>query len=125
MILDTNALSAWADGDPSISSPLLSADRLVVPSVVLGEYYFGIRGSRFRERYETWLREYLPLTEIAAITSKTADAYADIRGDLKRVGRAVPANDVWLAALARQHSLPVLSRDHHFDFVAGIRRIAF
>lgn len=63
--------------------------------------------------------------EIATIPPGTAEAYADIRGDLKRVGRAVPANEVWIAALARQHSLPVLSRDHHFDFVAEIRRIAF
>lgn len=125
MILDTNALSAWADGDPAIASPLLSADRLVIPSVVLGEYFFGIRGSRFRERYETWLREYLPLTEIAAITSRTADAYADIRRDLRRVGRALPANEVWIAAVARLHSLPVLSRDHDFDLVEGIRRIPF
>lgn len=125
MILDTNALSAWADGDPSIAPPLVSADRLVIPGVVLGEYYFGIRGSRFRERYETWLREYLPLAEIAAITSRTADAYADLRRDLKRAGRALPANDIWIAAIARQHSLPILSRDHDFDLVEGIRRIPF
>ncbi len=43
MILDTNALSAWAEGLPAIEPHLLSADRLVVPSIVLGEYYFGIR----------------------------------------------------------------------------------
>ncbi len=46
MILDTNALSAWAEGVAAIETPLLSAQRLVVPSVVLGEYYFGIRQSR-------------------------------------------------------------------------------
>lgn len=125
MILDTNALSAWADGDPAIASPLISAARVVIPSVVLGEYYFGIRGSRFRERYETWLREYLPLTEIAAITSRTAAAHADLRRDLGRAGRALSANDIWIAAVARQHSLPILSRDHDFDLVEGIRRIPF
>lgn len=125
MILDTNALSAWADGDPAIASPLVSADRLVIPSIVLGEYWFGIRGSRFRERYEAWLREYLPLTEIAAITSRTADVHADIRRDLKRTGRSLPANEVWIAAVARLHSLPILSRDHDFDLVEGIRRLPF
>lgn len=62
MILDTNALSAWAEGVAAIETPLLSAQRLVVPSVVLGEYYFGIRQSRHRQRYEAWLRQYLPLT---------------------------------------------------------------
>ena len=43
MILDTNALSAWAEGLAAVETSLRTATRLVVPSVVLGEYYFGIR----------------------------------------------------------------------------------
>ena len=125
MILDTNALSAWVEGLATVEAAFQSADRLVVPSVVLGEYYFGIRQSRHRSRYEEWLRRYLPLAEIAAVTSATADAYADIRLELKRLGHPIPPNDAWIAALARQHALPVLSNDTHFDVVAGVRRIAF
>ena len=85
----------------------------------------GIRQSRYRVRYEDWLARYLPLTEIATITSATADVYADIRLDLKRLGSPIPSNDVWIAALARQHALVVLSNDGHFDVVDGVRRIAF
>ena len=125
MILDTNALSAWVEGLAAVEAAFRSADRLVVPSVVLGEYYFGIRQSRHRSRYEEWLRRYLPLAEIAVVTSATADAYADIRLELKRLGHPIPPNDAWIAALARQHALPVLSNDTHFDVVAGVRRIAF
>ena len=125
MILDTNALSAWAEGRVAIGPPLRSADRLVVPSVVLGEYWFGIRQSRHRSRYEDWLSRYLPLAEIAVVTSATASAYADIRLELKRAGAPIPPNDVWIAALARQHGLDLLSNDGHFDAVDGIRRIAF
>ncbi|MCY4481167.1 MAG: PIN domain-containing protein [Rhodospirillales bacterium] len=125
MILDTNALSAWADGHAAIEAPLRAADRLVVPSVVLGEYYFGIRQSRHRSRYQEWLARYLPLTEIAAVNAATADAYADIRLELKRLGAPIPSNDAWIAALARQHGLSVLSNDRHFDVVRGVRRIAF
>ena len=125
MILDTNALSAWAEGRPAVEDFLRSADRLVVPSIVLGEYYFGIRQSRHRNRYEDWLRRYLPLAEIATVTHATADAYAAIRLELKRSGKPLPSNDVWIAALARQHVLPVLSNDTHFDMVAHLERIAF
>ncbi len=125
MILDTNALSAWSEGLQTIKAPLVSAPRLVVPSVVLGEFYFGIRQSRHRRRYEEWLRRYLPLAEIAAVNSATANAYADVRPGLKRAGRPIPPNDAWIAALALQHSLPVLSNDGHFDAVEGVRRIAF
>ena len=125
MILDTNALSAWVEGLATVEATFRSAGRLVVPSVVLGEYYFGIRQSRHRNRYEEWLHRYLPLAEIAAVTSATADAYADICLELKRLGHPIPPNDAWIAALARQHALPVLSNDAHFDVVEGIRRIAF
>ena len=125
MILDTNALSAWAEGLPAVETPLRTADRLVVPSVVLGEYYFGIRQSRHRARYQNWLRRYLPFAEVATVTSTTADAYADIRLQLKRIGKPIPANDAWIAALARQHALTVLSNDAHFDSVEGLERIAF
>ncbi len=74
MILDTSALSAWAEGLATVEVVFRSADRPVVPSVVLSEYYFGIRQSRHRTRYEEWLHRYLPLAEIAAVTSATADA---------------------------------------------------
>ena len=125
MILDTNALSAWAEGVAAVEAPLRSARRLVVPSIVLGEYYFGIRQSSHRDRYEGWLRRYLPLAEIAIVTHATAGVYADVRLELKRSGSPIPPNDAWIAALARQHGLPVLSNDAHFDRVDGVQRIPF
>ena len=67
MILDTNALSAWAEGSATVEACLRSAERLVVPSVVLGEYYLGIRQSRYRSRYEDWLDRYLVLAEIVTV----------------------------------------------------------
>ena len=125
MILDTNALSAWAEGRPAAGVALRSASRLVVPSIVLGEHYFGIRQSRRRRRYEDWLRRYLPLVDIAVVTHTTAGIYADLRLELKRAGNPIPSNDAWIAALARQHDLPVLSNDAHFDVVPGIERLPF
>ena len=65
------------------------------------------------------------MTEIAAVTSTTADAYAAIRLKSKRAGRPIPANDVRAVALARRRALETLSNDGHFDVVDGIRRIAF
>ena len=125
MILDTNALSAWAEGILTVEPHLRTADRIVVPTIVLGEYYFGIRQSRHRRRYEDWLRRYLPLAEIATVTQATAEVYAEIRLELKRSGNPIPSNDTWVAALARQHILPVLSNDAHFDVVRGVSRTAF
>ena len=125
MILDTNALSAWADGHAGIQMPLRSSNRLITPCVVLGEYFFGIRQSRHRRRYEDWLRRYLPMTEIATVTAATASYYADIRIELKQRGTPIPSNDAWVAALARQHGQPILSNDKHFDHISRVKRISF
>ena len=84
MILDTNALPAWAEGVGGIEAPLRSAERLVVPSVVLGENLFGIRLSRHRVRCENWLNQFLPETEIETVNADTASEYAEIRLELKR-----------------------------------------
>jgi predicted nucleic acid-binding protein len=64
MILDTNALSAWADGNPACRPAFAEASRLVVPVIVLGEYHYGIRQSRHRSRYEDWLTKNLLFAEI-------------------------------------------------------------
>ena len=125
MILDTNALSAWAEGRREVEAPLRSAHRLILPSIVLGEYYFGIRQSRHRRRLEEWLADNLPLVEVGAVTAATAAKYADIQLALKRAGNPIPQNDVWIAALARQHQLAILSNDRHFDAIQGLERIAF
>lgn len=53
---------------------------------------------------------------------QTLPFYADVRMELKKAGTPIPANDVWIAALARQHGMPILSRDRHFDKVRGIAR---
>ena len=60
--------------------------------------------------------------EILNITDETASAYAALRLALKRAGRPVPANDAWIAVLAFQHGLTVLSRDERFDAVANAKR---
>ena len=122
MILDTNALSAFIDGQPAIGERLLSESRVAIPVIVLGEFRYGISGSRHRAAYERWLDDHLPEFEILSITEATTVSYARVRIALKKIGRAIPANDVWIAALCLQHRLPVLTRDADFDAVPGIRR---
>ena len=63
--------------------------------------------------------------DVLAVTDDTSVAYAALRVVLKRSGRPIPANDAWIAALALQHGLPVLSRDRHFDAVPNLTRTAW
>jgi predicted nucleic acid-binding protein len=122
MILDTNALSAFVDGDVGVGEVLRRQARAAIPVIVLGEFRYGIAESRHRTTYEAWLESQLPHFDVLAVTDETAIAYAALRVALKRSGRPIPANDAWIAALALQHQLPVLSRDQHFDVVPDLER---
>lgn len=122
MILDTNALSAFVDGDAAVGAILSGDTRPSIPVIVLGEFRYGIAESRHRTAYESWLEAHLADFETLEVTARTALVYAGLRVALKRSGRPIPANDAWIAALALQHRLPVLSRDQHFDVVPRLRR---
>jgi tRNA(fMet)-specific endonuclease VapC len=125
MIIDTNALSAMADDHPDVVAILARSDQIAIPAIVLGEYKYGIAQSRHRSAYENWLTKLLRDCVVFDVNQSTANRYAEIAVELKCAGKPVPANDLWIAALCRQHSLPLLSRDRHFDFVAGMKRIGW
>ena len=125
MILDTNGLSALAEGEPGLEPLLRRAAQVALPVIVLGEYRYGISQSHNHIHYEQWLAEYLPSFRILDVDERTTISYSAVRRELKKAGTPIPSNDVWIAALCRQHSLPLLSRDRHFDAVSGITRLGW
>ena len=112
-----------ADEDPGIDTAVAELPFLAIPVIVLGEYRYGIVQSRYRTKYERWLNGLVSVCEVLEVTEPTTIFYAVLQDELRRAGRPVPTNDIWIAALCRQHDLSLLSRDRHFDFVSGIRRI--
>jgi tRNA(fMet)-specific endonuclease VapC len=125
VILDTNALSAVADAEPGVVTVYRQAASMELPAIVLGEYRFAIGQSRRRSDYERWLRELIAATRVLAIEEETSRHYAGIRAALKKAGHPIPSNDLWIAALCRQHRLPLLSKDRHFDAVEGLDRVGW
>jgi tRNA(fMet)-specific endonuclease VapC len=123
VILDTNGLSALAEGEPGLEPLLRRAAQVAIPVIVLGEYRYGISQSRNQLHHEQWLAEYLPSFRILDVDERTTISYSAVRRELKKAGTPIPSNDVWIAALCRQHALPLLSRDRHFDAVSGITRL--
>jgi predicted nucleic acid-binding protein len=123
VIPDANALSAVAEDHPAAVAEFIKAQFVAVPVVVLGEFRYGIAQSRRRLEDERWLTRSLELCRVLEIVPETAGHYAEIRFELKQAGTPIPSNDVWIAALCRQHHLPLLSRDGHFDWVKGLRRV--
>lgn len=125
MILDTNALSAVADNESAAVRVFTQAASIEIPVIVLGEFRFGIAHSRRRADYENWLNELVAATRVLPVDEETSTHYALIRAELKKAGKPIPSNDLWIAALTRQHQVPLLSQDKHFDAVRDLKRIGW
>lgn len=125
MILDTNAVSALFIGDPALGEVLAGEQRHHLPVIVIGEYRYGLLRSRYRGQLERLLETLIRESLVMQVDEETAEVYAQVRDELRRSGRPIPENDLWIAALARQHRQPVVSRDGHFDDVPDLQRVTW
>jgi predicted nucleic acid-binding protein len=125
VILDTNAVSALLAGNAGLSAVLGPAPRHHLPVIVLGEYRYGLLRSSHREKLEALLETLIRESIVLFVDEATTKAYAQVRDELRQAGRPIPENDIWIAALARQHSQPVVSQDGHFDDVPNLRRLSW
>ncbi len=125
VILDTNTISALLDGDRQLSQVLDTTTRHHLPLVALAEYAFGLQSSKYGARLKSVFRKLETDSILLLPDRATADWYVTIRHKLKLRGRPIPEGDLWIAALARQHDLEIISRDEHFDVVEGVRRIGW
>lgn len=123
MIIDTNALSDLAQGVHSIAQVLRKESSHSIPANVLGEFRYGLALSKHHKVLETWLDRQERIFPVLEITASTARHYASIRSELKRRGKPIPEADLWIAALALEHDLSILSHDTHFDLVPGVSRV--
>jgi len=124
MILDTNAISALLKHDTALIA-LLGHEDHHLPVIALGEYRFGLRRSKLRQKLEQQLRSWEQIWAVLPVVRETTEHYGHIREKLRARGAPIPENDVWIAALAAQHRLPLVSSDEHFDRVDGLKRVAW
>jgi tRNA(fMet)-specific endonuclease VapC len=123
VILDTNAISALAEGNAAIGRQLEASEEIFVSVISAGEYLCGVRRSKFRGVLEAWLEKFLRKAVLMSLEAQVLPEYAAICQELKDAGTPIPTNDVWIAAQARLHGLKILSRDRHFDRVQGVERM--
>ena len=116
VLLDTSAYSALHRGDLAVLEVLRQSESVGVPAVVLGELYSGFRQGSRRAENEAGLAKFLsrPSVRILPVTEETAVRYAEVDVYLRKLGRPIPRNDVWIAAAAIEHGLQMLTLDDHF-----------
>jgi tRNA(fMet)-specific endonuclease VapC len=114
-LLDTNIIVAFLAEDQQVQERLDAVPELLIPMVVMGELYYGAAHSSVA-MIETFARTCVLL----GIDVETAQLYGSLKAEQRTKGRPLPENDLWIAACARQHDLVLVTRDRHFDQVAGL-----
>jgi predicted nucleic acid-binding protein len=116
VLLDTSAYSALGRGQQAVLDVLRRSETVAVSAVVIGELYSGFRaGNRWAEN-SAQLAQFLskPSVRVLHVTEETALRYAEVDVYLRKKGRPIPRNDVWIAAAALEHGLQLLTLDDHF-----------
>jgi tRNA(fMet)-specific endonuclease VapC len=118
-LLDTNIVVAILNQDTSLAKRL-EGITVYISSIVLGEVYFGAyKSARVTEnlaRIETFVAHY----QVLSCDKSTAARYGQIKQILGAKGRPIPENDMWIAAIAMQYGLTLVTRDEHFKQVDGL-----
>ena len=124
-LLDTNIVIALLEGEKVVLEALTNINELFLSSIVLGELYYGAFKSK---RPLDNVARIVELTDSVAIIScdhSVAQRYGEVKNGLSNKGRPIPENDVWIAATAISHELTLVTRDRHFEFVAGLHSEAW
>jgi tRNA(fMet)-specific endonuclease VapC len=121
-LIDTNIYSLAMRGDPEVVDRLQRLDELGFSVVSLGELLVGFRAGTREAKNRSELGLFLDSARVRLLTvdEETADFYAVIVLALKRAGTPIPTNDIWIAASAKRHGLPVYTKDAHFQAVPGL-----
>ena len=122
LLLDTNAYAALMRGHAGVAGRVRRAEQVLLSAVVAGELIFGFRnGSRYEENMQD-LVDFLDHRHVAflPVSLTTSDRFGRIAALLRRKGKALPTNDIWIAAHAIESGAELLSSDRHFASIDGL-----
>jgi tRNA(fMet)-specific endonuclease VapC len=119
-LLDTNIIIALFADDTEIKDQLGQADQVFIPSIVIGELYYGAHRSGHVKQNLARIDEFAFNNVVLGCDTETARRYGEIKHALQVKGRPIPENDIWIAAIALQHNLMLVSRDAHLGEIESL-----
>ncbi len=124
VLLDTNVVVAHLRNDPDLTARLRATPAVFVPWVVLGELHYGALRAQRREAQLALIRDFLQTAILLLPDRNASERYGQVKVELAGMGRLIPDNDIWIAAMARQFDLPLVTRDGHFATVPALKTLS-
>jgi len=119
-LLDTNIVIDILNGNKIIIEKLASSSEIYSCDIVNGELFYGALGSKHKDINIEKVENFISRSLLVSVNTVTAIRYGTIKNVLKQKGTPIPDNDIWIAALADQYELTVLTRDKHFANVDNV-----
>lgn len=122
-LLDTNVVIGILEKDTSITGRIDPARPLFLPCIVMGELFYGAHNS---SRVKQNMQRLIALAKVLPVLDcdlQTAEIYGALKTELRKKGRPIPENDIWIAAISQQRQLTLISRDGHFQEFATLAMI--
>jgi tRNA(fMet)-specific endonuclease VapC len=120
--IDTNIAIAYLNGK-SEKDFFVDFDEVYLPITVLGELRFGAENSAKRNENINKIDILTEKCKVLDINSSVAAQYAITRKQLKNIGKPIPENDIWIAAICITNNLSLDTDDAHFHFVSELNLI--
>ncbi|MEQ8222681.1 MAG: type II toxin-antitoxin system VapC family toxin [Candidatus Eremiobacterota bacterium] len=120
-LLDTNIIIALFNNEPSVMEKLLQAKEVFIPSIVCGELYYGANKSVQVTKNLERIDLLASIITVLTCNINTAKEYGLIKDLLRKKGKPVPENDIWIASIAKQYELTLVTRDKHFEEMENLR----
>lgn len=123
MLLDTNVISALLKGEVAVADLIDAASEVFIPVTVVGELYYGALYSEHIAKNITNIQKVTSQYEVLKVDEETAEVYGNIKTLLRKKGRPIPENDIWIAAISIQYQLSLMTRDGHFSEIDNLNVI--
>jgi tRNA(fMet)-specific endonuclease VapC len=122
LLIDTNIYSLALKGDESVVEVLREVDEIGFSVISIGELLSGFRQGGMERKNRQELEQFLnsPRVVIYHIDEDTTEFYSQVVTNLRQIGKPIPTNDIWIAAVAFQNGLKLFTRDSHFQTVPGL-----
>ncbi len=123
VLVDTDVYSYLMSGKnyAKLYLPHVDGKLMAISFVAVGELYFGAYRRKWGQERLDDLRDRLRSAVIVPYDDAVCKTYAEIKTSVESKGSNVSDNDLWIAACALRHAIPLVTNNRkHFDQIPGL-----